>query len=123
MTAVERDKAGKNGERLTAEFLRSKGCTVIKMNYHSRFGEIDIIAETREYIIFTEVKTRAEGSMISPAEAVDAHKRRRLILTAEDFLSKFETDLQPRFDVAEVTYKTRSDGSTGYSLNYIKNAF
>ena len=57
---MERDKAGKNGERLTAEFLRSKGCTVIKMNYHSRFGEIDIIAETREYIIFTEVKTRAE---------------------------------------------------------------
>ena len=52
MTAVERDKAGKNGERLTAEFLRSKGCTVIKMNYHSRFGEIDIIAETKEYIIF-----------------------------------------------------------------------
>ena len=53
MKAVERDKAGKNGERLTAEFLRSKGCTVIKMNYHSRFGEIDIIAETKEYIIFT----------------------------------------------------------------------
>ena len=115
MKAMERDKAGKNGERLTAEFLRSKGCTVIKMNYHSRFGEIDIIAETREYIIFTEVKTRAE--------AVDVHKRRRLILTAEDFLSKFATDLQPRFDVAEVTYKTRKDGSTGYSLNYIKNAF
>ena len=62
MTVMERDKAGKNGERLTAEFLRSKGCTVIKMNYHSRFGEIDIIAETKEYIIFTEVKTRAEGS-------------------------------------------------------------
>ena len=61
--------------------------------------------------------------MISPAEAVDAHKRRRLILTAEDFLSKFETDLQPRFDVAEVTYKTRPDGSTGDSLHYIKNAF
>ena len=93
MKAVERDKAGKNGERLTAEFLRSKGCTVIKMNYHSRFGEIDIIAETKEYIIFTEVKTRAEGSLISPAEAVDAHKRRRLILTAEDFLSKFAAAL------------------------------
>ena len=116
---MERDKAGKNGERLTAEFLRSKGCTVIKMNYHSRFGEIDIIAETKEYIIFTEVKTRAEGSLISPAEAVDAHKRRRLILTAEDFLSKFETELQPRFDVAEVII----DNGTVLSIDYIFNAY
>ena len=123
MTAVERDKAGKNGERLTAEFLRSKGCTVIKMNYHSRFGEIDIIAETREYIIFTEVKTRKEASAVSPAEAVDKHKQKRIILTAEDYLSKYETELQPRFDVAEVTVYKRKDGSDGYRLHYIKNAF
>ena len=120
---MNRGKTGERGESLVADFMRKNGCTVIKRNYQCRFGEIDIIAETKEYIIFTEVKTRAEGSLISPAEAVDVHKRRRLILTAEDFLSKFATDLQPRFDVAEVTYKTRKDGSTGYSLNYIKNAF
>ena len=67
MTAVERDKAGKNGERLTAEFLRSKGCTVIKMNYHSRFGEIDIIAETKEYIIKYDSEVSFKNVKIIPS--------------------------------------------------------
>lgn len=103
--------------------MRSKGLAIVKQNYHSRFGEIDIIAESAEYIIFTEVKTRRENSIVTPAESVDAAKRRRIMLTAQDFLMKFPTSLQPRFDVAEVTVYRRKDGSDGYRLNYIKNAF
>ena len=116
-------KTGGMGESLTADFLRKNGFVIVKRNYHCRFGEIDIIAENKEYIIFTEVKTRREDSLVSPAEAVDARKQRRIILTAEDFLSKYETELQPRFDVAEVTVFKRSDGTDGYKLHYIKNAF
>ena len=56
-------KTGEKGESLVAGFMRKNGCTVIKRNYQCRFGEIDIIAEKGEYIIFTEVKTRREGSM------------------------------------------------------------
>ena len=109
MTAVERDKAGKNGERLTAEFLRSKGCTVIKMNYHSRFGEIDIIAADAQYIAFVEVKTRSEDAYYAPREAVTEMKQQRIIKTAGLYLRSFPTDLQPRFDVLEiVTKKGRS---------------
>ena len=44
-------KTGGTGEYLTAEFLRKNGYTVVKRNYHCRYGEIDIIAETKEYII------------------------------------------------------------------------
>ena len=116
-------KTGGMGESLTAEFLRKNGVVIVKRNYHCRYGEIDIIAENKEYIIFTEVKTRREDSLVSPAEAVDARKQRRIILTAEDFLSKYETELQPRFDVAEVTVFKKSDGSDGYKLHYIINAF
>ena len=50
-------------------------------------------------------------------------KRRRILLTAEDFLSKYETELQPRFDVAEVTVFRKPDGSDGYRLSYMENAF
>lgn len=120
---MNKDETGKRGEQLTAEYLSRSGCTVIKRNYHSRFGEIDIIAQTDAYILFTEVKTRRENSLVSPAEAVDAKKQRRILLTAEDFLAKFETTLQPRFDVAEVTVHTRPDGSDSFTLHYIKNAF
>lgn len=116
-------KTGEKGESLVAGFMRKNGCTVIKRNYQCRFGEIDIIAEKGEYIIFTEVKTRREGGMVSPAESVNLKKQRRIALTAEDFLCKYVSLLQPRFDVAEVTVYKRRDGSDGYKLNYIKNAF
>lgn len=120
---MNRGETGKKGEQLTAEYLIKNGCAVVKRNYRSRFGEIDIISQTNEYIIFTEVKTRKDASAVSPAEAVDIHKQKRIILTAQDYLSKYETELQPRFDVAEVTVYKRKDGSDGYKLNYIKNAF
>ena len=114
---------GKSGEDRVAAFLRSKGYKIIKRNYQCRFGEIDIIAQTGEYIVFVEVKTRRANSMISGIEAVDYRKRQRIMLTAEDYLSKDLCELQPRFDVAEVTVLKKADGTESYNLNYITNAF
>ena len=118
-----RDK-GKKAELMVAGYLREKGCIIAKMNYHSRYGEIDIIAETRKTIIFVEVKLRSENSLFSPKEAVDEFKQRKIVLTAEDFLSKSNIpELQPRFDVAEVFLVKTKDGKDKYKINYIKNAF
>lgn len=118
-----RDK-GKIAELMVAGYLRRKGCIIAKMNYRSRYGEIDIIAETRKTVMFVEVKLRSENSLFSPKEAVDGNKQRRIILTAEDFLSKSNiSELQPRFDVAEVYLTKNPDGTEKYKINYIKNAF
>ena len=114
---------GEKGECMVARFLQKKGFTIIKRNYQCRFGEIDIIAENSEFILFVEVKTRKDGSLVPPEYAVDIRKRKRLILTAEDYLSKTETALQPRFDVALVSVKENPERGSGYSLNYIENAF
>lgn len=116
-------ETGSRGEAMVAAFMRKNGCKIIKRNYHCRFGEIDIIAEKSEYIIFTEVKTRSEDSLFSPAEAIDERKRRRILLTAESFMQKHGSHLQPRFDVAEVTVSEGEDKKPAYRLNYIKNAF
>jgi len=116
-------KTGRSGEDRVAAFLRRQGWGVVKRNYQCRYGEIDIIAENNEYILFVEVKTRKEGSMISGGDAVDIHKQRRIMLTAQDYMQKTDIHLQPRFDVAEVTVKEKTDGSKGYSLMYIENAF
>lgn len=114
---------GKSGEDKVAAFLRKNGFKIIKRNYMSRYGEIDIIAEYDEYIVFVEVKTRKANSLVSGVEAVNFSKQERIMLTAEDFISKTECDLQPRFDVAEVTVTELPDSVERYSLNYIKNAF
>ena len=45
---------GKSGEDRVATFLRKNGWSVIKRNYQCRFGEIDIIADNDEYIIFVD---------------------------------------------------------------------
>ncbi len=112
---------GKKGEDMVAAFLRKNRCTVVKRNYISRYGEIDIIAVKDSLLLFVEVKARREGSFVKPCEAVDIHKQNRMRLTAEDYLSKSEAspDLQPRFDVAEVTVLKNGK----FELNYIKNAF
>ena len=116
-------KTGKNGEDMVAAFLRKQGLAVVKRNYQCRFGEIDIIAETKEYIIFVEVKTRKKDSMVKGIDAVDSRKQQRIMLTAEDYISKTLCEKQPRFDVAEVIIEKTEESRTKYSLNYIKNAF
>lgn len=111
---------GKKGEDMVAKFLINEGYTVLKRNYICRFGEIDIIAQKNNVVAFVEVKTRKENSLVKPLEAVDSQKQRRMTLTAEDYITKTHTDnLQPRFDVAEVTVTMENK----YRLNYIKNAF
>ena len=112
---------GKKGEDMVTGFLIKNGHTILKRNYLCRFGEIDIIAQKGEMLLFVEVKTRKENSFVSPKEAVDSHKIARMIKASQDYLSKTveEVELQPRFDVAEVILK--NDGK--FHLNYIKNAF
>lgn len=115
---------GTKGESMVARFLKGKGFSVIRRNYQCRFGEIDIIAEDNDNIIFVEVKTRKENTAIPIEEAVDFKKRKRILLTAEDYLTKSTNEKQPRFDVALVTVKqNQSDSKEIYSLKYIENAF
>ena len=115
-------KRGKSGEDRVAAFLVKRGYTLLKQNFVSKYGEIDIIAKNRKYIVFVEVKTRKENSMIGGKEAVDNAKRQRIVLSARDYLSKTNWELQPRFDVAEVTVREEKECEK-YSLNYIENAF
>lgn len=115
---------GTLAEQMVAEYLRKHGCIIFKTNYRCKYGEIDIIAETRTHILFIEVKMRKEDNLVSPAESVNSAKQQRILLTAKDFLSKTNLEeLQPRFDVAEVFYETDSYGERHYKLHYIKNAF
>ncbi len=114
---------GTQGEKRVAQFLRRRGFNVVKRNYQCRYGEIDIIAENNEYILFVEVKTRKQNALISGFEAVDSHKQSRLTLAAQDYMTKTLCEKQPRFDVAVVTVSEKGDGTYGYSLKYLENAF
>ena len=93
---------GAAGEILAARFLRDAGYQIITANFRTRFGEIDIIAANDEYIVFVEVKSRAEDSRYMPREAVTADKQRRIIKTALLYIRRYPDTRQVRFDVIEV---------------------
>ena len=90
------------GEEKAARFLMDLGYHIIQRYYHSRYGEIDLIAEDEEYLIFVEVKLRRSVSHGLPEEAVTPGKQEKLRLTAQRYLQIHETNKQPRFDVVEV---------------------
>ncbi len=92
---TEKRRLGDRGEDYTARYLQKQGYTITGRNWHSRYGEIDIIAENGEYLLFVEVKTRKAGSM--------PQKQQTLRLTAESYLLAHPTEKQPRFDVAALT--------------------
>lgn len=117
-------KLGREGERRVAEYLRQKGYIILRRNWRDgRYGEIDIIAENRENIVFVEVKTRSGKALVSGLEAIDRGKAQRTRIASEVFMRKLNTTLSPRIDVAEVTVTKDADGKDIWRLNYIKSAF
>ena len=113
---------GRWGERLVSEYLRSQGWKIRETNYRCRMGELDIVAEKGKYIAFVEVKLRKNSGYGLPREAVTAEKQRKLRAAAELYLQSNQTELQPRFDVAEV-YAPQGMNTSKPEINYIENAF
>ena len=112
---------GKYGERIAARHLERQGYRILKQNYRSRFGEIDLIAQKEELLIFCEVKTRKDDSFSAAREAVDRHKQHRMILTASKFLAEQGEEPVSRFDVIEVYL---GEGLLAKPrINHIENAF
>ncbi|MBQ3708589.1 MAG: YraN family protein [Clostridia bacterium] len=98
---------GRIGENSAALFLESEGWTILARNARVGRDEIDIVAECGDILCFAEVKTRrqypdhADGGL-SPADAVDAHKRESMIRAAEGWLALHPSEKSPRLDVIEV---------------------
>lgn len=123
MAAVTKKQAGDFGEHVTREYLEKLDYAISAVNYHCRYGEIDIIAKNSEFILFVEVKTRGEGLLYRPAEAVTFQKQERLKKTAQLFLCEHPVLLQPRFDVSEVFIRVCQNDIILTDFHYLPNAF
>lgn len=94
---------GLKGEEAAKRYLRKKGFKILDTNYQCRFGEIDIIAQKKNTIVFCEVKTRSEGMLAPPQESVDYFKQQKIIKTAQIWLNaKGIDDCPMRFDVLAI---------------------
>lgn len=95
---------GKRGEDIAALYLEHKGYQIIVRNFKALHGEIDIIAEISEDIVFFEVKTWNSYSSDGLEYAVDQRKRNKIIQASKTFLKQNERyENRPiRFDVLYV---------------------
>lgn len=94
---------GRAGEIKAAEFLEKKGFKILKTNYKTHLGEIDIIAEDNGALVFVEVKTRSGDGYGAPSEAVDLKKREKYFKVASEYLVREKkSDRVCRFDVVEI---------------------
>ena len=108
------------GENKAVEFLKAKNYTILTRNYHSRFGEIDIIARKQNTIIFVEVKTRKNTAFGFPAEFVDYKKQQKIMKTAQLYRNdNFNAEFDYRFDIIEVFHY--DDNKVNF--NHLKGAF
>lgn len=116
---MEKGLVGKSGEDFCEEYYRKRGYIIRERNYHSRYGEVDLIAEKNSLIVFVEVKTRNENTVEAPSASVTKSKQKKLMLTAMKYMESEPVSVFSRFDVFEVWQK---EGRI-YKFNLIESAF
>ena len=119
---IDQRKRGKWGEKKALMYLCEKDYDIVSTGFRSRFGEIDIIAKNKDYLTFVEVKTRKNRNFAHAKEYVSKDKQRKIISTANYWLVKHPTRLQPRFDVIEI-YAKDGELTVLPEIIHIKNAF
>ncbi len=110
MVIMNSTEKGKRGEDLAALYLEHEGYQIIARNFKALHGEIDIIAEMRDDIVFFEVKTWNSYASDGLEYAVDQKKRNKIIQASKTFLKQNERyENRPiRFDVLYVAGTIRT---------------
>ena len=83
--------------------LEAKGYRVLAKNFACAMGEIDLVMQDGDVVVFVEVKARETLAYGEPIEAVTPQKVRKIAFTAQQFLvQKRMLGRLVRFDVVEV---------------------
>ncbi|MCU0614541.1 MAG: YraN family protein [Desulfobacterales bacterium] len=115
---TQEQQFGMDSESIAVNYLKEHGYQIIKRNYRTKFGEIDIIAKDGDTIVFAEVKAR-KTRVYNPKEAVTKSKKRKISMVALYYLKTTrQTNVRARFDVVAI-----DSGNGSRSVEILKNAF
>jgi putative endonuclease len=106
---------GAEAESAASHFLQQQGLKLLLQNYRSRFGEIDLIMEDGETLVFIEVRMRSQSHFGGAAASIDQRKQSKLISTAHVYLASLNRIPPCRFDALLL------DGNA--NIEWVKNAF
>lgn len=102
MGKQQNKETGNRGETLAAEYLQIKGYTILGRNYHSKWGEVDIIAKDKNIVVFVEVKTKTTDKYGEPWEMVNAWKIEQVKKMGEMWSREYGWEGRVRMDVIGV---------------------
>jgi putative endonuclease len=116
---TKRQRFGDAGEKAAEDVLARDGYRVVARKHRCPRGEVDLVLERGELLIFVEVRTRATALFGGPEETVGFEKQRRVVRAARDFLARWRGPPRgARFDVVAVL-----DRPEGPLISHIPNAF
>jgi len=111
---------GRWAEEVAARHLAEHGLVCRDRNFRARYGEIDLVMEDGEVLVFVEVRSRGGSGFMDPAESVDRTKRRKIVRTADTWLRTRKRTPLPacRFDVVAVTGEPEAP-----EIHWLRGAF
>ncbi len=111
---------GQETESLACRYLLAQGLCLLERNFSVPQGEIDLIMEDRQSLVFVEVRYRRNDNFGSGAETVTRSKQKKLLAAAARYLQRnpLQAERPARFDVVSISLKNNQP-----SINWIKNAF
>lgn len=116
--------SGEQAEQTAKEFLIAQGLIFVQQNFHSRFGEIDLIMKDNDTLVFIEVKYRKNALFGGAVAAISTKKQQKIIKTTAIYLQQQglnEYNTPCRFDV--IAIEGNITALNKLPINWLKNAF
>lgn len=111
---------GQTAESEAERYLRRKGYRILARNDRSPSGELDLVAQVADTLVFIEVKARRTSALGGASHAVDGRKQARLVRLAAQYLARHRVrNRSCRFDVV----LCRGGSAKPAEIEHIENAF
>ena len=117
---MDRQEVGKLGERAAQKFLKKRGYRVRETGFRCRHGEIDIIAQQKDTLVFVEVRTKSNLDFGTPEESITQAKKKRLIASALTYTTTHQ-DIPSLWRIDVVAIELDEKGKTK-RIDLIENA-
>lgn len=106
---------GQGAEARAERFLKARGLVTVTRNWHCRFGEIDLVMQDGDVLVFVEVRLRTRADFGGAAASVTPAKQKKLVAAARQYLAGLRREPPCRFDVIALA----GDGEP----EWLRNAF
>ena len=117
---MDRREVGKLGEKTARKFLKKRGYRIRETSFRCRHGEIDIIAQRKDWLVFVEVRTKSSLDFGTPEESITQAKKQKLITLALTYTSTHQ-NLPPLWRIDVVAIELDDKGKTR-RIELIENA-